>query len=147
GGEARFDPAARVCVLTARLDSDRAWIKRPFAGAKAGYQVRFRLSGGSARLAVMLSFTRWIELWSSGAGVYHVAPDGSVAPAKQIAFAAAESGVVTVVPQSSRTLLFLDDRLLFVVPEADCSLAEGLQLGASGGTVLVSSVRVKDRSR
>ncbi|HVE42425.1 MAG TPA: serine/threonine-protein kinase, partial [Planctomycetota bacterium] len=47
GGEARFDPAARVCVLTARLDSDRAWIKRPFAGAKAGYQVRFRLSGGS----------------------------------------------------------------------------------------------------
>ncbi len=148
GGEARFDPAARACVLTARLDSERAWIKRPFAGARAGYQVRFRLSGPSARLAVMLSFTRWVELWSSGAGVYRVAPDGSVAPAKQIAFGTpAESGVVSVVPQSSRTLLFLDDRLLFVVPEAECPLAEGLQLGASGGTVRVSSVRVKDRSR
>jgi Protein kinase domain len=149
GGEARFDPEARVCVLTARRESDRAWIKRPFAGAKAGYQVRFRLaSGGSARLAVMLSFTRWVELWSSGAVLYRVAADGTAVPTNQVAFASpADGGVVSVVPRSSETLFFFDDRLLFIVPEADASLAEGLQLGAGGGTVLLSSVRVKDRSK
>src|SRR6185503_10952455 len=37
GGEARFDPAARAVVLTARGEGDRVWIKRPFAGAKSGY--------------------------------------------------------------------------------------------------------------
>ena len=149
GGEARFDPEARVCVLTARRESDRAWIKRPFAGAKAGYQVRFRLaSGGSARLAVMLSFTRWVELWSSGAVLYWVAVDGTVVPLNQAAFASpADGGVVSVVPRSSETLFFFDDRLLFIVPEADAAPAEGLQLGAGGGTVLLTSVRVKDRSK
>jgi hypothetical protein len=148
GGEARFDPAARAFVLSARREADRVWIKRPFAGAKAGYQIRFRHSGGATRLAVMLSFTRWVELWASGAGLYRVAADGSVGSMQEVAFGVtAEGGVVSVIPRSSQTLLFLDDRLLFIVPEADAALAEGLQLGAGGGTVWISSVRVKDRSR
>src|SRR5262249_33593506 len=105
-------------------------------------------SGGSPRLALMLSFTRWMEIGESGAGLYRVAADGSIETLAQVAFASkTDGGVVTVVPRSAQALFFFDERLLFLVPEAECPLAEGLRLGASGGTVRVSSVRVKDRSR
>src|SRR6185436_1702044 len=65
-GEARFDPESRNGVLTARHDSDRIWIKRKFAGAKAGVQVRYRLGAGAPRFALALSFTRWLEFHAGG---------------------------------------------------------------------------------
>jgi len=52
-----------------------------------------------------------------------------------------------VLPHSPHTLVFLEDRLLFSTPEADLASTEGMQLGSSGGTVFVESVRVKDRTR
>ncbi|MBV8878705.1 MAG: serine/threonine protein kinase, partial [Planctomycetaceae bacterium] len=77
GGEARYDPASRAYVLAARLPDDRVWIKRPFVGCRAGYQVRFRFGPGPspARLAVALSFTRWIEISSEEARLFRVAAD------------------------------------------------------------------------
>jgi serine/threonine protein kinase len=150
GGEARFDPAGRTVVLAARRDVDRVWIKRPFAGAKAGYQARFRWGpgGGSARLAVSLSLTRWLEIRPGGAGLFRAAADGAAETTDQAAFESKiDGGTVTVLPRSPDLLIFLDDRLLFSVPERECPHAEGLQLGASGGTVLIDSVRVKDRTR
>ena len=149
GGEAGFDPSRRACVLRALGDSERVWIKRPLAGAKAGFQVRFRLgSDKSPRLAVMLSFVRWLELRATGADIHRAASDGSIESKHHVAFeSSVTSGTVTVVPRSPHMLVFLDDRLLFALPEADCPLAEGLQLGASGGAVFLTSVRVKDRTR
>ena len=149
GGEIRFDAPTRACTITARGAADRAWIKRPFVGAKAGYQARFRLApAGAPRFAVMLSFTRWVEVRSSGAGLYTVQSDGSIDAVKQTAFESTiESGLVTVLPHGSHVLVFLDDQVLFAVSESDGLPAEGVQLGASGGTVYVDSVRVKDRTR
>src|SRR5262249_32942897 len=127
---------------------DRVWIKRPFAGAKAGYQVRFRLGSGSARFALALSFTRWIEIRAGGASLFRIATDESTELVSQSPLEPdLPAGMVTVVPGSPNVFVFLEDRLLFTVPAADCADTEGLQLGASGGTVYIDSVRVKDRTR
>jgi len=148
--EARYDGTLKTCVLTSRLESDRVWIKRPFAGARAGYQVRFRLSPGTrtARFALALTFTKWIELTPDAAVLYAVSGDEKASPIERVLLEPrAPSGVVTVLPYSPHTLVFLEDRLLFSTPEADLASTEGMQLGSSGGTVFVDSVRVKDRTR
>jgi len=150
GGEARYDSALKSCVLTSRRDSDRVWIKRPFSGARAGYQIRFRFSPGAqtARFAVALTFRRWIELTPEEALLYTVTSEDQVARPERVPLEARSSrGVLTVLPRSPRTLVFLGDRLLFNAPEADFASTEGMQLGSSGGTVFVESVRVKDRTR
>ncbi len=149
GGEIWFDAAIPAGVLTTRRDEDLVWIKRPFAGAKAGYQIRFRLmSGGSARLAVAFSFARWLEIRAGGADLFRITVDESAERTDAAPFAAKiAGGIVTVVPRSPDLLVFLDDRLLYALPEKEWPLAEGLQVGAGGGTVFIESVRVKDRSR
>jgi hypothetical protein len=149
GGEIRFDHSLNAGVLTARRDEDLVWIKRPFAGAKAGYQIRFRLGpGGSPRLAVAFSFARWLEIRGGGADLFRVAADETAERMDAGAFPAAISGgVVAVVPRSPDVLVFLDDRLLYALPESEWPHADGLQVGAGGGTVFIESVRVKDRSR
>jgi hypothetical protein len=147
-GEARFDPVTRSGVLTARRDGDRVWIKRQFLGAKAGVQVRYRLGAGATRFALALSFTRWLEFHAGGVELFRVASDESAHLVDQVPFEAiVTSGTVTVVPGLPHVLVFLEDRLLFSVPAADCADIEGLQLGASGGTVTIDSVRAKDRTR
>jgi hypothetical protein len=149
GGEIRFDPAISAGVLTARRDEDLVWIKRPFAGAKAGYQIRFRLgSGGESRLAVAFSFARWLEIRAGGADLFRVSADESAERMDAAKFPARiAGGVVTVVPRSPDLLVFLDDRLLYALPETEWLHGEGLQVGAGGGTVFIESIRVKDRSR
>ena len=147
GGAARFDPAGKNCVLTAHRDGDRVWIKREFAGVKAGYQVRFRWGPGEPRFAVALSFRRWFEIRPGGAALFRVAPDEALERTDQASVEATPSGTLSVVPTPSSLLIFFEDRLLFSVPAAEWADVEGLQLGASGGTILVESVRVKDRTR
>jgi hypothetical protein len=150
GGEARYDGSLKSCVLTSRLESDRVWIKRPFAGARAGYQVRYRHSPGTqtARFALALTFTKWIELTPDAAVLYAVSADEKPTPIERVLLEPrAATGVVTVLPRPPHTLVFLEDRLLFSTPEADLASTEGMQLGSSGGTVFVESVRVKDRTR
>jgi hypothetical protein len=150
GGAARFDAATRTYRLASLLESDRVWIKRPFAGCRAGYQVRFRLpeENWGARFALAVSFTRWLEVRPDEARLFQVGADGKTIssepaiPLKNIA-----GGVVTVLPKPPHALIFLDDKVLFTLPEAELQGAEGVQLGSSGGTVTVDSVRVKDRSR
>ena len=147
GGAARFDPAARQCILTAHRDIDRVWIKREFAGVKAGYQLRFRWGAGSPRFAVALSFRRWLELRPGAASLFRVASDESLERTEQSSLEATAAGTLTVVPTPPSLLVFFEDRLLFSVAAAEWADVEGLQLGASGGTVVVESVRVKDRTR
>lgn len=150
GGEARFDPAGRNYVLSARLDADRVWIKRPFSGCRAGYQVRFRFGPGPSpsRLALAISFTRWIEVGSEDARLFRVTADDRVEETEKAAVEkGGAGGLLTVLPRAPHALVFLDDQLLFALPEADLRNAEGMQIGASGGAVRIDSVRVKDRSR
>lgn len=150
GGAARFDAASRSYLLTSRLDTDRVWIKRPFAGCRAGYQVRFRFpeGGETGRFALALCFTRWLELKPGEALLYRVGADEkTVSSERSVPARNAPGGIVTVLPKAPHALIFLDEQLLFTVPVAELEGAEGMQLGSSGGTVYVDSVRVKDRSR
>lgn len=147
GGAARFDAASRSYQLSARLEADRVWIKRAFAGCRAGYQVRFRIAEG-ARFALAISFTRWLELKPDEALLYRLGADEkTVSTERAVPVKNARDGVVSVLPRAPHTLVFLGDQLLFTLPGAELQGAEGLQLGSSGGTVFVDSVRVKDRSR
>jgi hypothetical protein len=150
GGAARFDAATRTYRLASLLESDRVWIKRPFAGCRAGYQVRFRLpeENWGARFALAVSFTRWLEVRPDEARLFQVGADGkTVSSEPAILLKNIAGGVVTVLPKPPHALIFLDDKVLFTLPEAELQGAEGVQLGSSGGTVTVDSVRVKDRSR
>jgi hypothetical protein len=137
-------------VLSAKLESDRVWIKRPFAGCRAGYQVRFRSGPGRSpsRFALAVSFTDWLEMTSDEAALYRVTADDRVTATDRFPFERTISGgVISVFPRAPHTLIFLDETLLFSAPESVLRSAEGLQIGASGGAVSVDSVRVKDRSR
>lgn len=148
GGEARFDPAAPSVFLSARGERERVWIKRPLSGAKAGYQVRFRLGAGPSCFAVALSFTRWVELRAGGAALFRASPDRTPERVDEVSLRTPLSdGTVTVCPSGTGSAVFLGDRLLFLVPESEGPPAEGLQLGAGGGSVTIESVRVKDRTR
>jgi serine/threonine protein kinase len=150
GGEARYDPVSKGYALAARLDSDRVWIKRPFAGCRAGYQVQFRFGPGSSssRLALAISFTRWLEVTPAEAFLFRVTPEGRIQETDRAALEkAVPGGMLTILPNTPQTLVFLDDTMLFATPESDLLSAEGLQIGVSGGTVRIDSVRAKDRSR
>ena len=150
GGQARFDPASRCYLLSARMESDRVWIKRPFAGCRAGYQVRFRFGSdpSPARFAMAVSFTHWLELKADEAFLFQVTSDDRIQTTERVPLVTSISGgVLSVLPSAPHTLVFLDDTLLFSTPESVLLNAGGMQIGASGGAVSVDSVRVKDRSQ
>ncbi len=151
GGAARLDAASRSYLLTARGAGDRVWLKRKLQGARHGYQVAFRFGPGAeegATFAVALSFTRWIDITARSAALFRSGEDGRVRALRRVDLRGpVVGGVVTVAPRPPLVLVYLDGRLLLALPEGECALADGLQLGAGGGTVIVESVRVKDRTR
>jgi predicted Ser/Thr protein kinase len=141
-GAARFDAAAKSYVLP-----PGAWIRKPFRGAQRGYEVRFRLGEG-ARLAVALSFTRWLEV---SAREYRLLAAAKGEEPRQVARLDLDrrpaEGVLAVVPRAPLALVYLDGRLLAALPEADFALGDGMQLGAAAGTLTLVGIRVIDRTR
>jgi len=141
-GVVRFDAAAKTYVLPAG-----AWIRKPFRGARQGYEVRFRLVE-DARLSVALSFTRWVELSGQDFLLFAAGKEEDVKQLRRVEIGRrVAEGVVTVVPRAPLVLVYLDGRLLAALPEADFALGDGMQLGAGGGKVVVESIRIKDRTR
>jgi hypothetical protein len=150
GGQARFDPDSRSYLLSAALDTDRVWIKRPFAGCRGGYQVRFRFGPGPSpsRVALAVSFTTSVELSAGEARLLRMSPDERMVVADRVPLEKPiPGGALAVFPRAPHALVFLDDALLFALPESDLLAAEGMQIGVSGGAVRIESVRVKDRTR
>jgi hypothetical protein len=145
GGEGRWDDASRAYVLTARRRADRLWLVKPFEGARRGWELRFRLGEGEGvRLAAALSFTRWVELDRAGISLLRVEGESSVAEARR---AEGSGSTLTAIPLDGATLVYVDGRLAFAVPPGEGSLEAGMQVGAGGGTVVVESIRVRDRTR
>jgi hypothetical protein len=149
GAEARFDVALKGYALSARHGRDHAWIKRKFPGALTGYQIRFRFASaeGASRIAVALNFKRWIEVTSAAATLYREAPDGSEQSIRKVDLKErVRGGALTVLPSVSTILVYVDDRLIFSLPEPEFAHEKGMQVGAGGGTVLIESIRVMDRN-
>jgi len=146
-GAARFDAAAGTYSLQAARADQRAWIRKPFRGARKGYEVRFRLLE-AARLSVALSFTRWFELSPEDFVLFVAGREEEAKEVRRVALGRRLSaGVVAVVPRAPLVLVYLDGSLLAALPETDFALGDGMQLGAGGGGVVLESIRVKDRTR
>jgi serine/threonine protein kinase len=141
GGKIGYEPGAGRYVLTG--PEEGVWIKKPFAGARKGYLVRWRAGSlTDAVFLVALSPARWVSIGPRGAALHR--KEGGRATAREVELSA-RSGAVAVFPAAGRVLVYLDDRLLFALEEH--ALDEGMRLGVSGGMVTVESIRVKDRTR
>jgi hypothetical protein len=99
---------------------------------------------------VALSLTRWFELEPNGLILYRLDQDGGeerVTRSGKTEFPDRVSGgVLHVIPKAGLVLVYLNDRLLLALPGKDHALAGGLQLGMSGGSLLLESIRVLNRS-
>lgn len=150
-GSARYDGAARSYLLSAAGALERAWLKRRFKGAKQGYRIAFRFGPGSddrTVFAVALAFTRWLDVGRRSVTLFRAGKGGEVGAVRRAEWPGPiAGGAVAVVPRGPLVLVYLDERLLFALPEEDLGLEEGMQVGAGGGSVAVESIRVRDRNR
>ncbi len=144
GGSAGFDHGSGRYVLTG--PEEGAWIKKPFAGARKGYLVRWRAGAlADPSFLVALSTSRWFTIGPRGAALFRKDGEGTRA-AKEVELSA-RGGAAAVFPVPGFVLVYLDGRLLFALAESDYALDEGMKVGVSGGTVTIESIRVKDRTR
>lgn len=145
GGEARWDAASRAYLLSVRRPADRLWLVKPFEGARRGWQLRFRgRPDTDVRFAAALSFTRWVEVGRTETLLLHANGEGEVSAVRRVN---RSGSLLTAVPQDGVTLIYVDDALAFALPAVDWSLEAGLQVGVGGGTAIVESIRVQDRTR
>ena len=155
GGRARLQAESNTYLLEAAGTEGRLWFVKKLRGAQRGYSVRWRWGSGAEPttvLAVALSPKRWVEFSAAAAALYRLDEDGNGTGRSRVArkvdlIRPFERGVCAVVPLESHILIYLDDRLLFVLPETEYALDEGVRLGVGGGVVILESVRVTDRSR
>jgi serine/threonine protein kinase len=147
-GRIAYDHALKCYVLSAP-EGQRSWIKKPFRGAAAGYEIRYRTTDlVKPVVSVALSTSRWIEIGERSASLWRKDAEGRREKAEETRLEAhAPSARLTVLPRASRVLVYLDERLLFSLSEADYRMDGGMKIGAGGGAILIDSIRVKDRTR
>lgn len=150
GGFAKVDPARGHYVLSAPSQKEQVRVLRKLKGAEKGYRIRWSFgpeaSDGSAFMVAM-STARWVEVTPKGMTLFRTDAD-KVSAAGRAEFAERTSGgLLHVIPSAGHVLIYQDRRLMLAVPESDAALAGGLQLGMSGGSVVLESVRVLDRAR
>jgi hypothetical protein len=147
-GQVRFDSGTRSYVLFAAKPEHRAWIRKPFRGACKGFELRLRLKPDPARLSVALSLNRWFEISGESFLLFGAEAHAEPAIERRVDLGARwTGGTVTVVPREPLVLVYLDRRLVAALPDREFALGEGMQVGAGGGSVILESIRVKDRSR
>ena len=147
GGEARHDAAAGGYALFARREGERVWLRKSLPRAESGYLVRFRLkeAGIPSRMAVAIDPRRWVEISEDRVEFLQAAPGGADRVERSVRKDPPRAdGEVAVVSRSSALLLFLDGRYLFAISALEAPHGPDLVIGA-GGSVIVESVRVKER--
>jgi serine/threonine protein kinase len=153
-GTVVFDKVKNVYVLTAASTKEQVRLLKKLKGSERGYRIRWSFGpGGSdaAAFMVALSFTRWFEVGSRGVSLFRVDKEGAeekVSTARKVELPdRLARGVLHVLPRAALVLVYLNGRLLFSLPEKDYALGGGLQLGMSGGSITLESIRVLDRTR
>lgn len=129
--------------LKTSSQNNRVWIKKPFDGAKKGYEVRFSFGKGAV-FEIAFSATRWIRVTTDAVEVFRV-DEGTTKTGGAIRLPASISTAdVGIVPIKGLTLVYVDGRLLAALSADDYALDGGMRLGA-GGTVDIENIRVMDR--
>jgi serine/threonine protein kinase len=154
GGAVVFDKAKNVIVLSAPTAKEQVRLLKKLKGAERGYRLRWTFGPGvpdSAAFMIAISFTRWFEAGPRGITLFRADKEGAsekITTARRVELAERLSGgVIHVVPRASLVLVYVNGRLVFALPEKEYALGGGLQLGMSGGSVTMESLRVLDRTR
>jgi hypothetical protein len=154
GGTVVFDKAKNVYVLSAASAKEQVRLLKKLKGAERGYRLRWKFAGGASdawSFMVAISFTRWFETGPKGVTLFRADKEGGrekISTVRTIELQERPAGgVLHVFPRASLILVYLDGRLLFALTEKEYALGGGLQLGMSGGSVALESLRVLDRAR
>ncbi|HLY75077.1 MAG TPA: serine/threonine-protein kinase, partial [Planctomycetota bacterium] len=126
---------------------------RRLRGAEKGYRIQWTFAKGSSEATafmVALSVTRWVEVGPRAISLFRVDREGGeekiVMSGKSALPDPIARGTLHVIPSGDVLLIYLNARLMFSLPAADYPLSEGLQLGVSGGSLTLESIRLRDRS-
>lgn len=150
GGTIVFDPARTVYVLSAPSAKEQVRLLKKLPEAARGYRLQWSLGPGTADTAafmVALSFTRWFEAGPRGLTLFRADGD-QVSTVRKIDFAdRIQGGVFHVFPRPGVVLVYLNGRLILTLTGKEYALDGGLQLGMSGGSVSLESIRVTEGAR
>lgn len=122
-----------------------ARVAKALAGARRGYRVRFRFSSGDPGVAGRMAFAAGVALEIGRREAFLEGPSGRAELVRSASDRA--GGTVHVFPLEEEVLLYLDGRLLAVRPGGDQGIAPRLEFSVRGGSAVLESVRVVDRSR
>jgi serine/threonine protein kinase len=152
GGSVVFDRARKGFAMSSPSAREQVRLLRKLQGASKGYRVRWTFGSGvsdGAAFMVAFSVTRWVEVGPKGTTLFRVEKSGGeedVAAAGRTEFPdRIAGGVLHVIPKGEVVAVFLNGSLIFALPARDYSLGGGLQLGMSGGSLLLESIRVPER--
>ncbi|HVR82739.1 MAG TPA: serine/threonine-protein kinase [Planctomycetota bacterium] len=153
GGSIVLDQARSIYGLSTPSPNEQVRLLKKLRGAEKGYRIRWSFGKGSSdapAFMVVLSLTRWFELEPNRLILYRVDKDGAeekVTVSGKTEFPERVSGgVLHVIPKAGLVLVYVNDRLLLALPGKEYALAGGLQLGVSGGSLTLESIRVLDCS-
>ncbi len=142
-GAVRFDSGEKTYVLSAPGADERAWMLKPLRGARQGYRIRFRPPAlADALLVVQLRAGCRVEIDAKEVVVHRK----GFAPRPVERVGRNGRATLTVAPRPGVVCVYVDGRLIAALPEQDCGLDDGLKLGVGRGTVILESIRVRDRS-
>jgi hypothetical protein len=153
GGSIVLDKPRNVYGMSTPSAKEQVRLLQKLRGAQKGYRIRWSFGSGSSdapAFMVALSLTRWLQLEPKGLILYRVDKAGGedrVTMSGRTEFSERVSGgVLHVIPKAGLVLVYFDGRLVLALPGKDYALAGGLQLGMSGGSLTLESIRVLDRS-
>jgi serine/threonine protein kinase len=153
-GTVVFDKGKNVYVLAAAPAKEQVRLLKKLKGSERGYRIRWSFGPGvsdSAAFMVAISFTRWFEVGPRGVTLFRMDKEGAeekVSARQKVELPdRIPGGVLHVLPRAALVLVYLNGSLLFSLPEKDYALGGGLQLGMSGGSITLESIRVLDRTR
>jgi hypothetical protein len=154
GGTVVFDKGKNVYVLAAASAKEQVRLLKKLKGAERGYRIRWSFGAGASDAAafmVALSFTRWLEAGPRSITLFRADKEGEAEKISTVRKTELperlSGGLLQVFPRAGLVLVYLNGRLLFALTEKEYALGSGLQLGMSGGSVTIESIRVLDRAR
>jgi len=126
---------------------------RTLKGAEKGYRIQWTFENGSSEATafmVALSVSRWVEVGPRAISLFRVDQEGGdekiVMPRKSVLPEPLSRATLHVFPSGGDLLIYLNAQLMFALPAAEYPLSAGLQLGVSGGSLTLESIRLRDRS-
>ncbi len=152
-GTVRQDRETDAFVLSSPRRGEWARITRPLSSATLGYLLAWRFEGAGAdppEFAVGLTPTEHLQFEPNQAALYRRASAGGEEKVSLLQRVQVDLGPrraeLAFVPKAGLVLVYLGDRLLMSLPP-EHRIGGEFEIGVSGGTVVLESLRVVERKR